>query len=129
MYYFNFLTGDILVFSALLFYPPSLIYTTLHFDNISSGNRYCKLCTNTKKTWFNLETYRLFVCTLTYLINMEGGINKGGGQIFFYYIKHKRRGCNFFITSNSAWRGTKPEKKINETPCLLDAWMKVGKCK
>ena len=42
MYYFNFLTGDILVFSALLFYPPSLIYTTLHFDNISSGNRYCK---------------------------------------------------------------------------------------
>ena len=53
-------------------------------------------------------TYKLFVYALTYLINVEVGKNMQGG------------GTNFFITSNSAWSGKKPEKTISKTPCLLD---------
>ena len=97
-------TGDILVFSASLFYPPSHIYTTLHVDNISSGNRYCQLCTKTKKTWFNLETCKLFVSMHSHLSNKRGRWNKQGGWAdFIYYIKHARRGFNFVLHQIVVW--------------------------
>ena len=62
----------------------------------------------------------MFSTTLTYLINVEYGINKDR-QNFFYYIKNARRGeIHFYYMKKVRGWGTRSGKTISKPPRLLD---------